>query len=244
MGTYKHIGRLRSARLIGRDLASFYLLLGETQKAAAFLGDALKTFEQDNWRELAAQTQVDLAECFMKANDTRKFVRSCCAIASSPYIDTLIRWSSFDDMLHCLDVLEKPLVVPFKDIIKVVSVNVRNGGVIMQDSTIEVEVVLDSNFPREILCTEILLSVEQEREQKKTKDKNCRNVSKEIKPKDNSMQRLKIQRHLDYKQDKQLASASVVCKTAPLKRTDSSASPPQSDFSSCLECAKLVRLTF
>ncbi|KAI4467519.1 epilepsy holoprosencephaly candidate 1/tmem1 [Holotrichia oblita] len=239
MGTYKHIGRLRSARLIGRDLAFFYLLLGETQKAAAFLGDALKTFEQDNWRELAAQTQVDLAECYMKSNDTRKFIRTCAAIASSPYIDTLIRWSYFDDMLKCLDLLEKPLLVPFKDIIKVVSINVKNNGPIMQDSVMDVEVGLDSNFPREILCTDVLLSIEQDKEVKKVKDKNSRNVGKETKPKDNSMQRLKIQRHLDYKQDKQLASSSVVCKTTPLKRTDSSASPPQSDFNYCLKCAKL-----
>lgn len=63
MGTYKHIGRLRCARLVGTEVASFYMLLGETQKAAAFLGDALRTFEEDGWREVAAQTQVELAEC-------------------------------------------------------------------------------------------------------------------------------------------------------------------------------------
>lgn len=64
MGTYKHIGRLRCARLVGTEVASFYMLLGETQKSAAFLGDALRTFEEDGWHELAAQTQVELAECY------------------------------------------------------------------------------------------------------------------------------------------------------------------------------------
>lgn len=63
MGTYKHIGRLRCARLVGTEVASFYMLLGETQKAAAFLSDALRTFEEDGWREVAAQIQVELAEC-------------------------------------------------------------------------------------------------------------------------------------------------------------------------------------
>lgn len=75
MGTYKHIGRLRSARLVGRDVAAFYMLLGESQKAAAFLGDLLRTFEQDGWHELVAQTQVELANSYKKAGDVRKLIR-------------------------------------------------------------------------------------------------------------------------------------------------------------------------
>jgi tetratricopeptide (TPR) repeat protein len=72
MGTYKHIGRIRSARMIGRDLAAFYLQLGEMQKAAVFLADALKTFEEENWRQLAIQTHLELADCYREMNDKER----------------------------------------------------------------------------------------------------------------------------------------------------------------------------
>jgi len=72
MGTYKHIGRIRSARMIGRDLAAFYIQLGEMQKAAVFLMDALKTFEEENWKHLAIQTQCELADCYIKMNDKER----------------------------------------------------------------------------------------------------------------------------------------------------------------------------
>ena len=72
MGTYKHIGRIRSARMIGRDLAEFYLQLGEMPKAAVFLADALKTFEEENWRHLAMQTHLELADCYREMNDKER----------------------------------------------------------------------------------------------------------------------------------------------------------------------------
>lgn len=247
MGTYKHIGHLRSARLIGREVASFYMLLGETQKAAAFLGDVLRTFEQDGWRELAAQAQLELAECHRKAGDTHRFIRACAAVSAAPEIDNLIRWSYFDEMQKCLNSLDKPLVVPFEDIIKIVSVSVKNDGAVMQDSNIEVELVVDSSFPREVLCTSVLISLELEsKDHKKAKDKSVNSgrtiITKDLKMHNLALQRLHIQRHLDYKQDKQLSSASVVCKNAPLKRKDSAVAPQTSNFDICLEVSTLVSI--
>lgn len=245
MGTYKHIGRLRSARLIGREVASFYMLLGETQKAAVFLGDILRTFEENGWQELAAQTQLELAECHKKAGDSRKFVQACMAVSAAPEIDTLLRWTYFDEMRRSLESLNKPLTVPFANIIKIITVSVKNDSVITQDSNIEVELVLESNFPREVLCSNILMAMETEvPESSKIKDKfvNCRTVDgRHLKQEDPVMRRLPIQRHLIYKEDKQLSSASaVVPKNVTLKRKDSAAAPHQSDFAKSLEVNKLV----
>ena len=72
ISTYKHIGRIRSARLIGRDLASFYMKIGEPQKAANFLSDQLKTFLQEGWPLLTAQTQMQLAQCYLLTNDSER----------------------------------------------------------------------------------------------------------------------------------------------------------------------------
>jgi hypothetical protein len=242
MCTYKHIGRLRSARLVGREVASFYILLGETQTAAAFLSDAVRTFEQDKWHELAAQTQIELAECHKKADDVKKFIKTSACVAAALEIDTLIRWTYFDEMRKCLQSLDKPLVVPFNDIIKITSVALKNEAVILQDSVINVELAIESNFPREILCTSVVISVEVETKDNRKNEKYCKSrtvTSRDLKPRDPLLQRLQIHRHLDHKQDKQLASASVVCKHPEHKRKDSVA-PPKSDFSCCLQVNNLV----
>lgn len=245
MGTYKHIGHLRSARLIGREVASFYMLLGETQKAAAFLGDVLRTVEQNGWRELAAQTHLELAECYRKSNDIPKFICSCVAVSAAPEIDNLIRWSYFDEMQKCLKPLDKILVVPFEDIIKIVNVSVKNNGAVMQDETIEVELIVDSNFPREILCSNVIISLELENKEQKTKEKgvnNGRGNFNDIKIQDMLLQKLNIHRHLDYKQDKQLSTSSVVCKNLPSKRKNSAQPPSQvTSFDQYLETNNLVR---
>lgn len=265
MGTYKHIGHLRSARLIGRDVASFYMLQGETQKAAAFLGDALRTFEQDGWRELAAQTQLELAECYRTAADARKLLCTCAVLSATPEIDTLIRWRHFDEMVRGLGALDRPLVVPFGqhpllfrsfsylltvyvlgNVIRIKSVTLKNEGPVMQDGTIEIEVAVDSGFPREVLCTEVRIALEQQR-------KGCgmgrRTLTdKDLRPHNARVQPIHIQRHLDYKQDKQLEVASVVCKNVPLKRKESggaaTSSSAQSDFSVYAEVTPLVRNLF
>lgn len=243
MCTYKHIGRLRSARLVGREVASFYILLGETQTAAAFLSDAVRTFEQDKWHELAAQTQIELADCYKKAGDVKKFIKTSACIAAALEVDTLLRWTFFDEMKKCLESIDKPLIVPSQDIIKILKVSIKNDAVVLQDSTVNVELVLVSNFPREIICTNILICIEQEikenrKNEKYSKKRNLTN--KDLKPRDPLMQKLQIKRFLDYKQDKTLASASVVCMQPEHKRKDSAAAPPKSDFSCSFQVPNLV----
>ena len=59
----------RFARLIGRDLAAFYSELGETGKAVVFLMDALRSYEEQGWKDLAAQTRLELVAAAKKMND-------------------------------------------------------------------------------------------------------------------------------------------------------------------------------
>ena len=64
ISTFKHIGRIRSARFIGIDLANFYLLLGQIPQAVTFLLDALKSYQAEGWRLLELQTLRDIAKCY------------------------------------------------------------------------------------------------------------------------------------------------------------------------------------
>ena len=76
MGTFKHCGRLRSARLIGRDLSRFYLQLNEPQKSISFLLDLLRGYQEENWPRLKVDTHVELAEIYLKTGDRDKYINS------------------------------------------------------------------------------------------------------------------------------------------------------------------------
>merc|ERR1719282_836785 len=70
ISSFKYIGRIRSARLVGRDLATFYIKMGEHAQAASFLVEALKTFQQEKWLQLALETMLDLAMCYKAMEDS------------------------------------------------------------------------------------------------------------------------------------------------------------------------------
>lgn len=166
-------------------------------------------------------------------------------ISAAPEIDTLLRWTYFDEMYKSLDVLSESLMAPFDDIIKIVSVSIKTENVAMQDSKIEVELVVDSNFPKEVLCTDVLISMEADvKEHKKPREISKVITTKDLKVKEPLLQKLELQRHLDYNQDKQLSSANVVSKNKPLKRKDSVAAPHQSDFSQSLKVGSVVSNTY
>lgn len=54
---------MRSARLLGADLAKFYLALGQPDKAVTFLTGALSGYMDDEWPSLVADTHMQLVEC-------------------------------------------------------------------------------------------------------------------------------------------------------------------------------------
>lgn len=163
-------------------------------------------------------------------------------VSTAPEIDTLLRWTYFDEMCKSLDGLSEGLTVPFDDVIKIVSVSIKSDSVAMQDSKIEVELVVDSNFPREVFCTEVVMSLESDTKEHIKSREKCKIITaKDLKAGEPLLQKVQLYKHLDYNQDKQLSSANLATKHRPLKRKDSAAAPHQSDFSQSLEVGTLVR---
>lgn len=106
MGTYKHIGRLRSARKVGLSLASYYMEGEEYNKATTFLVDALKTFQGDRWTVLVIDVLLKLAECYHAVGDKERYIRTCAQIACSQHLDIGRRNHFFDEMMTCLTEIE------------------------------------------------------------------------------------------------------------------------------------------
>ncbi|ESO12744.1 hypothetical protein HELRODRAFT_187969 [Helobdella robusta] len=79
----KHVGRLRSAKYVGKELAEFYLLIEDYGKAEPHLTDALKTYKLEGWEMLANHTRFKIALCQKKLNELHKYCRTCLYISSS-----------------------------------------------------------------------------------------------------------------------------------------------------------------
>ena len=129
ISTYKHIGRLRSARMVGLDLANFYLELGQVQTAVTFLVDALKTFRIDSWNSLQLDTLMQVASCYEFLEDNEKLIRCCCEIichppSRTPAITAIQRSSMFHKMEEALKKISNPITIDGKNLLDVKSMKI------------------------------------------------------------------------------------------------------------------------
>lgn len=102
ISTYKHVSRLRSARLVGLDLGNFYCSLSEPNKAVVFFTDLLRELKTENWTYLASQTLLELASCYRKMNDRIAYTKNCAAISCCVDLEILVRTFYFDEFLVAL----------------------------------------------------------------------------------------------------------------------------------------------
>ncbi|XP_063537577.1 trafficking protein particle complex subunit 10 isoform X2 [Cydia strobilella] len=173
MGTYKHIGRLRFARLIGRDLAAFYSELGETQKAVVFLMDALRSYEEQGWRDLAAQTRLELVAAAKKMEDIDRYTKLSATIACTAELEILVRNFYFEEMMKSIrDLSQKPepVLSELNECFKIVSVTLlpSDRGIYITDNKVQCGLVVESNMPKDIICTRAAISIEKFKVDKQT----------------------------------------------------------------------------
>ena len=163
MGTYKHVGRIRSARFIGRELARFYADLGENQKAVAFLSDALKTYMDEGWNELAAQTRLELAQCYKRMDDVERYTKICSALASSNVLHVTVRSTYHEEMLAYMKMLSlsRPLLTTLQHSFTILSLEVKVMDKVIQDCVVSIDVTLESLLPRSVKCTRAAISTEE-----------------------------------------------------------------------------------
>ncbi|XP_020639568.3 trafficking protein particle complex subunit 10 [Pogona vitticeps] len=79
---YKNIGRNRSAKLVGKDLAEFYMKKKSPQKAEVYLQGALKTYLAEGWALLITHTRKQLAECQKHLGQIENYLQTSSLLAS------------------------------------------------------------------------------------------------------------------------------------------------------------------
>lgn len=234
ISTYKHVSRLRFARLVGLDLGNFYCALNEPQKAIVFFTDLLRELKNEKWSPLSSQTLLELANCYKKMNDSLSYTKVCASISCCPDLETLVRTFYFDEFLKSLKNIQNLLTdtattspnnfVALEDHFAIVELHLFNKSPIIQDSVLDLELKIESHFPREILCEMIAVSFELVG--KSNKQENCQQSS--------DFDMLPFSIHLDYKQDNSLSASAVVCESSKekVRRTSSG----KSDNSPVMRC--------
>ncbi|XP_063995803.1 trafficking protein particle complex subunit 10 [Diachasmimorpha longicaudata] len=220
MGTYKHVGRIRSARFIGRELAKFYGDLGENQKAVAFLLDALNTYVDENWEELAAQTRLELAQCYKQMDDIERYIKICSAIASSEVLHVTVRSTYFEEMMGYMKMLSSPLLTELEDTFTLIGLSVNVSDKVVKDCIVSIDVTIDLRLPRDVECSRAAVSTEEVKRpsaahKKKGKIPETKPVLitkwsiDELKPSNLLLLPLAVHSYLNHKEDKTLGTVGV-----------------------------------
>ncbi|BES93279.1 Foie gras liver health family 1 [Nesidiocoris tenuis] len=249
MGTYKHIGRARSARSLGFDLAKFYWSIGDYATATSFLQNALHCYEQDGWKQLAASARLHLAESYLKLGDMLKYAKMCLSIACTPELDIAIRLKNYEYLKTTLASAnpDPPWTGLLTDCLTLEDVDIQ----VDQGST-KVTAVFNvmCHLPVETTVSTISAAIshhglKNDKRHRDSVDNNSIKKSKEsLAPVNPFLQRLPLSVRLDYKQDKSLASANVEVKNQKslVRRTDSHgkyrkiSTVTKADFARSLTC--------
>ncbi|XP_053593645.1 trafficking protein particle complex subunit 10 [Microplitis demolitor] len=224
MGTYKHIGRIRSARHIGKELAQFYGSLNEKQTAIAFLLDALKTYNDENWILLVVQTQLKLAQYYKEMSDFEKYVKMCCLIACSKLSHIAVRKMYFEEMLMHIKMMTiaKPLCTQFDNCFEILNINVSIIDKNIEDFKVNINVSLKSLLPMPIDNVCAIISVEKIQDITHGMKMKCHPESpitllstwnrKRVKPTISQLTQLEVYSYVDLREDKTTESAGIINK--------------------------------
>ncbi|XP_050441422.1 trafficking protein particle complex subunit 10 [Adelges cooleyi] len=228
ISTYKHNKLMRCAHsLVGLELAQFYTLSGDTTKRTMFLVKALKLFEQDNWRLLAVQTNLELVKCFKKIGNVDQFVKTCLQIASSSECSIEVREDHFDQLLDMIKVSNVECLYPMDDVIILDRIVIENSNDV-NGSPLLVSLKFKCNLPKTIVCPKVAISLILGSTLKKKKSKVVmpKNTTNSFDIKKSN--RLPITYNHIYQQDGHLASTGTSCQNMKsyLRRQDSQRRKP------------------
>ncbi|XP_068602588.1 trafficking protein particle complex subunit 10 [Brachionichthys hirsutus] len=78
---YRTIGRLRSARLVGKSLAEFYMRKGDPERAESLLQEALRSYVSEGWSLPVTHTRKQIAQCQKLLARTDDYLQTSALLA-------------------------------------------------------------------------------------------------------------------------------------------------------------------
>ena len=269
ISSYKHIGRLRSARQTGLALAKFYLLQAEHEKAAKFLAEALKSFQAEGWEELSLVSLLELAGCHAATGEVERLVRVCSQVAGSQAASPAQRAQHWDLAQSSLQSLPSaPLALAAQPSLVLLSCRALGEQEVRPGAVVKYQLQLHSALPGPAPCQLLQLAMAHTepgdrvgqpgrgRPVSRTPStvstaSTVSNAGDEVGAGGQEGEAvtgdLEVGPQLDYKQDGSLCAARLVCRNSGqlLRRKDSSGllaadCPARADYTECLEAGELV----
>ncbi|VDI40600.1 trafficking protein particle complex subunit 10 [Mytilus galloprovincialis] len=176
MGTFKHIGRYRCARLITKDLALFYMRMGHPEKAENYLSEAVKSYHQEGWSQLSEGTRLDLARCQDKLKNKHKYPFTALYIASSSTLPEADRRKYLERLYEEAKNSTETSPLKASPLITVEEMSFTKPEVYI-NHVVEVELKIKNKGPCDVSCDQICLSFTQVKSSQNTKPVVSRQAS-------------------------------------------------------------------
>uniref|UniRef100_A0A8C7XSK1 Trafficking protein particle complex subunit 10 n=1 Tax=Oryzias sinensis TaxID=183150 RepID=A0A8C7XSK1_9TELE len=100
MEMYRAIGRVRSARLVGKSLAEFHMRKGDPKKAETFLQEALKSYLSEGWSLPVTHTRRQIAECQKLLDRKEDYLQTSALLAGDLNLSTEERTHFCQEILN------------------------------------------------------------------------------------------------------------------------------------------------
>ncbi|XP_064489263.1 trafficking protein particle complex subunit 10-like [Ornithodoros turicata] len=181
MITFKHIGRMRSARLVGKDLADLYIQMGEHRKAVPFLLDLLRTYTDESWTYLALLMQKEVACCYLATQDWPRFVRTSIQLSAQAALAHDQRIQHFEQARDKMSALQDaggtPITMDANDILVITDawlVPPKEGSQCwIAGGEVEAVLMVTSHIPVPVQCKKVVISVSRDDMGSKTTASQC-----------------------------------------------------------------------
>ncbi|XP_044892459.1 trafficking protein particle complex subunit 10 isoform X3 [Felis catus] len=158
------IGRLRSAKFVGKDLAEFYMRKKSPQKAEVYLQGALKNYLAEGWALPITHTRKQLAECQKHLGQTENYLQTSSLLASDHHLTE-------DERKHfCREILSfasrqtdspgQKIVLPLHCFAQLRDLHFTpSNAVVHVGGVLSVEITLCSQMPMPVQVEQVTINV-------------------------------------------------------------------------------------
>lgn len=166
MGTFKHIGRMRFARLIGKELAQLYLKMKRGQQAMPFLLDLEKVYLKEKWPQLLIDVRILLLQCYQMIGDNKREFKVRLQLSASNLLtfnDRINHFNEAEKLLNSMKVsINDSVVLRMEDILSIDDISLKELNYTVTNSDIELKLTLFNNFPKSVKFEQLLISLKVE----------------------------------------------------------------------------------
>ncbi|XP_059956383.1 trafficking protein particle complex subunit 10 isoform X4 [Mesoplodon densirostris] len=161
---YTSIGRIRSAKFVGKDLAEFYMRKKSPQKAEIYLQGALKNYLAEGWALPITHTRKQLAECQKHLGQIENYLQTSSLLASDQHLTENEREYFCREILSFAnrqaDSPGHKIVLPMHSFAQLRDLRFTPpNAVVHVGGVLSVEVTVCSQMPVPVLAEQIAVSV-------------------------------------------------------------------------------------